>query len=87
MPVCEVAENVDVISVVLWKMQRRGTAISFRDDPYTLADDFISAENARAMHRNGVIRQMTVVMRHHLMRFITASKKPVAMIVVRRQNI
>jgi hypothetical protein len=35
-----------------------------------------------SMRRNGVIRQVTVVMCHRLMQFIAASKKPVAMIAV-----
>ena len=40
-----------------------------------------------SMRRNGVIGQVTVVMCHHLMQFIAASKNLLAMIVVRRQNI
>lgn len=46
----EDAGNVGDISVFLQKEQGRGAAIGFRDDPYTLADGFISGENARAMH-------------------------------------
>jgi hypothetical protein len=33
------------------------------------------------MRRNGVIRQVTVVMRHHVIQFIVVSKNLVAMIV------